>query len=169
MAEGLDPLSEEWLVQSLTEPLAGRDLVPRECPDLAVLRPGRAFGVLLGGCLSLVSALIGTSHCPDFTGAILMLEDVNEPLYRIDRMLLQLKLAGILDSLGGVILGHFVGPDDGNPAPEVGNMILELTRDHPVPVMGGYPHGHVLPNLTIPHGVPVEMLTDPPRLSVKIG
>lgn len=169
MSEGLDALSEEWLVRSMIEPLAGRNLVPLDGPYPAVLRPGRAFGVLLGGCLSLVCALIGTSHCPDFTGAILMLEDVNEPLYRVDRMLMQLKLGGILDSVGGIVLGHFVAPDGCNTAPEVGNMILELTWDHPIPVMGGYPHGHTLPNLTIPYGVPVEMVTDPPRLSVTIG
>ncbi|MBM3299749.1 MAG: LD-carboxypeptidase, partial [Deltaproteobacteria bacterium] len=112
VAGGLDPVSEESLTRSLLGPLHGMDLLPPQGAGVRILRSGLASGTLLGGCLSLVTALAGTPHFPDFTGTILFLEDVSEPLYRIDRMLTQLKLAGVLEKVSGMILGHFLGPDN---------------------------------------------------------
>jgi len=163
---GLDPLSEQWLKRSLVEPLAGRDLIPFSGNGIHILRHGRAHGPLLGGCLSLVTALVGTRHCPDFDGSLLFLEDVHEPLYRIDRMLVQLKLAGILNQVTGLILGHFIGPSDANQAEEVDLIVMDLTGDNPVPIISRYPHGHTLPNLTLPHGADVALSTDPLTLIV---
>lgn len=163
---GLDALSEQWLKRSLFEPLDGRDLIPLSGAGIHVLRHGRACGPLLGGCLSLVTALVGTRHCPDFAGSILFLEDIHEPLYRLDRMLVQLKLAGILNQVAGLILGHFIGPDDANQAEEVDRIVLDLTEDNPIPIVSSYPHGHTLPNLTLPHGAGVALSTDPLSLIV---
>ncbi len=167
MAGGLDSLSGEWLTQGLTEPWEGRELLPPSISPLRILRQGRAHGTLLGGCLSLVASLLGTPHCPDFTGAILLIEDINEPPYRIDRMLTQLKLAGILDRLGGMILGHFVTGDGMDISADVEGIVMELVESSPMPVISGYPHGHVLPNLTVPVGAAVELDTDPPCLTVR--
>ncbi len=166
VSRGLDTLSEQWLKRALMEPVHGRDLIPRDADAIHVLRHGRADGPLLGGCLSLVSALVGTPHCPDFTGSVLFLEDVNESLYRIDRMLVHLKLAGILNRVSGLVLGHFIGPRNANQAEEVERVVMELTEDNPVPIISRYPHGHTLPNLTLPHGADVMMSTDPPALVV---
>lgn len=163
---GLDPVSEESLLRGLTEPLEGRRLLPISVDGVQTLRSGDACGPLLGGCLSLVVALLGTVHSPDFTGSILLLEDVNEPLYRLDRMLTQLKLAGILSRVAGIVLGHFLGTQETDLREEVERLILELTSEHPVPVVSRVPHGHVLPNLTIPHGVRVALDTEPPGLTV---
>jgi muramoyltetrapeptide carboxypeptidase len=167
MAAGLDPLSEEWLTRGLSEPLEGRELLPRSGLTVRVLQHGRAHGTLLGGCLSLVTSLLGTPHCPDFTGAVLLLEDVNEPPYRIDRMLTQLKLAGILDRLGGIVLGHFVAGDGNDISADVEGIVMEFVQSSPMPVISAYPHGHVLPNLTVPIGAAVELDTDPPCLTVR--
>jgi muramoyltetrapeptide carboxypeptidase len=167
MGNGLDPLSEEWLTRSLTEPLAGRELLPGSGAALRVLQSGQACGPLLGGCLSLVTSLLGTSHCPDFTAAILLLEDVNEPPYRIDRMLTQLKLAGILDRLGGIVLGHFTTGDGTDISADVDEIVMELVQSSPMPVISGYPHGHVLPNLTVPIGATVELNTETPCLTIR--
>jgi muramoyltetrapeptide carboxypeptidase len=95
------------------------------------------------------------------------LEDVNEPPYRIDRMLTQLKLAGILDRLGGVVLGHFVNGDGTDISEEVERIVMELVQGSPIPVISGYPHGHVLPNLTVPIGAIVELDTELPCLTVR--
>lgn len=167
IAEGLDPLSEAWLFRSLVEPLEGRNLIPENQSGLRILRAGRGEGPLLGGCLSLVTALLGTPYCPDFLRAILFLEDVNEAPYRIDRMMTQLKLAGVLGSIGGLVLGHFLGSGGENILPDVERRVIELTEDNPIPVISGYPHGHTLPNLTIPCGMSVELNTSPASLLVK--
>jgi len=164
----LDSLSEEWLISGLTESLEDRELLPPTWPAFQVLRGGQAYGPLLGGCLSLVTALVGTPYCPDFNAAILLLEDVNEPLYRIDRMLTQLKLAGVLGRISAVVLGYFVGAEGEDLLEATEGMVLEITADHPIPVISGYPHGHALPNLTIPHGVPVELDTEVPSMKVSM-
>jgi muramoyltetrapeptide carboxypeptidase len=159
IGEGLDTTSEHWLRMALTRSFESRDLFPEDQPVRA-LRRGIARGPLLGGCLSLITALTGTGHSPDYSGAVLFLEDIGEAPYRIDRMLTQLKLAGILDGLSGLILGHFIGPDGNDLAPEAERLVLEMTRSHPIPVISGFPHGHKLPNLTLPHGARVELDTE---------
>jgi muramoyltetrapeptide carboxypeptidase len=169
IGDGLDRLSEQWLDRALTEPLDGRDLFAGLGQTVQVLRHGRAHGHLLGGCLSLVTALLGTTHCPEYVGAILFLEDVSEPLYRIDRMLFQLKLAGVLGKVGGVVLGHFIGAQSEDLRKETERLVLELTTDNRVPVVSRFPYGHVLPNLTIPHGAPVELDTARPSLTVQMA
>jgi len=90
--------------ESLLGALAGR--YPVAMPLAGWLRGGAVAGPLLGGCLSLLTATLGTAWFPALSGALLFLEDVNEPLYRIDRMLTHLALSGSLDRLGGMILGH---------------------------------------------------------------
>lgn len=167
VADGLDPISEEWLVKALTEPILERNLWPSDPPSVRVLRQGEASGVLIGGCLSLITALLGTEHVPDFAGKILLIEDINESLYRIDRMLTQLKLCGALRKITGLVLGHFIGPEQVDLAEKVETMILEFTKNNPVPVISRFPHGHRLPNLTLPVGVPIEMNTEAGELVVR--
>jgi muramoyltetrapeptide carboxypeptidase len=157
---GLDELSRESLATSITEPLYGRDLSCGSWEKLRILRNGRAEGTLLGGCLSLVTALLGTRHCPDYEGAILLLEDVNEPAYRLDRMLTQLKLAGILDAVSGLVLGHFLGPEGVDLGEEVERVVSELTEDRAMPIISAFPHGHTLPNVAVTIGAPIEIDTD---------
>ena len=167
IGEGLDGISKESFVQSLKEPLNERNLWPANS-SIRVLQEGSARGTLVGGCLSLVVALLGTSQIPDFTDTILFLEDVNEAAYRIDRMLTQLKLAGILKKVKALALGHFSGPEGEDLGPEVDRIVMDLTRDKRIPIISGFPHGHVLPNLTIPHGAPVRLDTDRALLKVQL-
>ncbi len=164
---GLDETSKDWFVRALTEPLNNRNLWPSDS-TIRVIRKGSAQGRLVGGCLSLVAALMGTSHAPHFANSILFLEDVNEPPYRIDRMLMQLRLAGVLEEVEAMVLGHFLGPEGDDLGEEVDRILLELTADRPVPIISGFPHGHVLPNLTIPHGAPVRLETDQAMLEVRL-
>ncbi|MGE5440337.1 MAG: S66 peptidase family protein, partial [Bacteroidota bacterium] len=78
------------------------------CEKFHVLRPGHAEGQLVGGNLALIASLIGTNYLPSFTDKILMVEDIGEPPYRIDRMFSQMKLAGLFKQISGIILGRFV-------------------------------------------------------------
>lgn len=130
-------------------------------PDtIEVISEGRASGVLVGGNLSIVAASLGTSYEVDTCGKILLLEDVFEEPYSIDRMLNQLKLAGKLEAASGIILG-----DWGNTEPEEPEKSLSLEevledafKDIGKPVLKGYKIGHCKPNLTVPIGV--EALLD---------
>ncbi len=125
---------------------------------LEVLRPGQAAGQLVGGNLTSLVSLLATPYEPSWQEALLLLEDINEPSYKIDRMLTQLKLAGRLDQIGGVILGEFLD----NALNSLGDIeliwqrVLELTADN-IPVWANFPVGHGPKNLTLPIGSRVLM------------
>ncbi|MGH7594283.1 MAG: S66 peptidase family protein [Gemmatimonadales bacterium] len=133
-------------------------LVPERGRIVTVV-PGRAAGRLAGGNLTLLQALIGTRYFPDLDGAILFLEDTGEDLYRIDRMLGHLRMAGALDSLRGVAIGHFSRMrratfEGGLALDEVLRTYFEPNR---IPVAHGFPIGHVEEQWTIPLGVMAEL------------
>ena len=113
--------------------------------------PGEASGQLIGGNLSLVAALLGTPWAWQAQGAILFLEDINEEIYRIDRLLTQLRLAGVLDAVAGFVLGSFT--EEVSPAALLRDTLLPLKK----PVLGGWPTGHGTPNRPLPLGLRVQM------------
>jgi muramoyltetrapeptide carboxypeptidase len=132
----------------------GGVLIPRS-PRVVSLTPGTAEGPLLGGNLSVLMALAGTRHFPDLNGAILFLEDVGEDLYRVDRMLSQLRMLGLLDQLAGVAIGQFT---DMKRATTEGALAFDevlLTYFGPsgIPVAMGFPFGHVDEQWSLPLGV----------------
>ncbi len=122
--------------------------------------PGRVQGRLIGGNLSLVAALLGTPWAWQAEGAVLFLEDVSEDLYRVDRLLTQLRLAGVLDGVAGFVLGSFTEAE--SPDALLREFLLPLGK----PVLGGWPSGHGTPNLPLPLGVMVELDAQAGRLSV---
>jgi len=116
--------------------------------------PTTITGKLIPVCMSLLVEAFGTPFFPDVTGAILLLEDIGEDVYSIDRMFNHLKLAGILDRVSAVVLGSFNTDDDAKNAeliekvPRVADM---LVPKH-VPIYTGYPYGHIPRRLTLPVG-----------------
>jgi muramoyltetrapeptide carboxypeptidase len=138
--------------------------------DLIPLRPGSATGVLRGGCLSMLACLAGTPwalRCEE--PSILFLEDVDEPPYRIDRMLRQLRASGALQQVAGVVFGDMKGcapPIDADFSLE--DVVLEALQDLELPVALGLSSGHTSsPNLTLPLGVPARLdCGDEARLAV---
>lgn len=127
--------------------------------SLTPMVPGTASGPLLGGNLSVLSRLLGTPYAPDFEGAILVLEDVAEAPYRVDRMLSHLQHAGIFDAVAGVVLGHFstgdLDPD--TPTLSLETVFEEYLAARSYPVVTGLPYGHLLPRCSLPIGVPVRL------------
>ena len=119
-----------------------------------VLRPGRATGRLEGGNLAVFAALVGTPYLPSLDGAILVLEDVNEPVYRIDRMFAQLRLSGALHGVRAIVFGECSNcpeeSDDG--ARRLDDVLLELAEMLRVPCIAGVPIGHVPDQWTVPLG-----------------
>ncbi|OZI35803.1 LD-carboxypeptidase [Bordetella genomosp. 1] len=124
--------------------------------------PVDARGVLWGGNLAMVTALLGTPYLPRVRGGILFLEDVAEHPYRVERMLIQLHQAGILARQKAIVLGHFsdykLAPhDQGYDLPEV---VKWLRREVKVPVITGLPYGHVDTKATLPIGRKVGIATE---------
>jgi len=128
---------------ALPEPIPARTLVG-----------GSARGPLVGGCLSLVSRLVGTPYLPDLDGCILLLEDVGEKPYKLDRMWTHLRLAGILDRVAGIAFGDITSCDEADhTAMEV---LEELAVSLGKPTLVGLPIGHGSINLAVPLGATVE-------------
>ena len=121
-----------------------------------VMNKGKIRGRLLGGNLSLISSLLGTPFLPSFKDSILFLEDKGESLYRIDRMLTQLKLAGVLEGIKGLVAGDFIDCGD---IKEI-NRILSEAANQETPVYTGFPAGHGKENFPLPFGVEVELDTE---------
>lgn len=120
--------------------------------DHGALRVGGvAEGMLVGGNLSLVAALVGTPYAWRAAGAILFVEDVGEEPYRVDRLLGQLRLAGVLDAASGFLLGSFTG--ESSPHEVLRDYLGDLGK----PLLGGWPSGHGTPNLPLPLGARVRL------------
>ena len=129
-------------------------LAPR-ANRIVTLRPGIAEGPLLGGNLSLLQCLIGTRYFPDFTGAILFLEDVGEALYRVDRMLAHLRSVGAFRQLAGVLVGRFteMRRETSDGAFGFDEVLEQYFGPLGVPVAYGFPVGHIDDQWTLPIGV----------------
>ena len=128
---------------------------------------GKARGRLAGGNLSMISALEGTPFAIDTRDAILLVEDVREAPYRIDRMLCQLELAGKLDTLRGAVLGQFTRNYDReedqmteDPRFTVDGVLRQYFEDRGIPVLMNYPVGHHRMNASLPLGGMVEVDAD---------
>ena len=120
----------------------------------AIIQPGTAEGVTAGGCLSAVVAMLGTPYEIETEGRLLLLEDANEKPFRIDRMLTQLRHAGMLEHVAGVIFGEMAGCSaHPNEAVTVRDVIAERFADANYPVVFGFPSGHGDGLATLPLGV----------------
>ncbi len=138
-------------------------------PEARVFRGGRTSGLLTGGNLALLAALVGTPYLYVPAGAILVLEDVNEPVYRIDRMFRQLRLAGVLSRCAGLVLGAFT--ERGGDASENGDSALERVLREAAeavdgPCLAGAPVGHIDDQWTWPMGALAELDAEEQRVSV---
>ncbi len=128
-----------------------------DLPSGQVLAGGGAAGRLSGGNLATLVHMIGTVYQPDFTGSILFIEDVGEPAYKIDRMLTQMKMAGVLDGVRGVVTGSFENCDNERYIPQI---IQEVFAGANIPICMGLEVGHGAVNLSLPMGTQVVLDAD---------
>ncbi len=121
----------------------------------------------MGGCLSIVVAMLATPYAPNFDGKILFLEEVGERAYRIDRMLVQLRQSGMLGRCAGIVFGA-IRPFGGeeNEARMIQRFITEQTAGLEIPVLFGIDAGHFTNNLTLPFGVRCRIDTSTRRLTI---
>ncbi|KXJ98734.1 MAG: peptidase U61 LD-carboxypeptidase A [Acidobacteria bacterium OLB17] len=134
----------------------------------ATIKGGRATGELTGGNLALLASLCGTPDTlKNIAGKILFIEDINEPPYRVDRMLTQLRQSLDLRSAAGFALGVF---EDGANASKAAAPLLDVFRDRlgdlGVPVVSGLSFGHIAENMTLPYGIKAELDADKATLTL---
>lgn len=133
-------------------------------PGPRTLVGGRVAAQLVGGNLALLASLCGTEWAPSARGRILFLEDIGEPAYRVDRMLVQLDRAGVMDGVVGLALGRFTAAaDDAHPIVDV---LADFAQRLDVPAVVDLPFGHVEHNCTLPVGARAELDADAAVLEI---
>lgn len=151
---------DQGSLRALVEGGVGLWLAPE---GLEVLRPGEAAGPIAGGTLTLLAASLGTPYAFDPpAGCVLFIEDVGERPYRLDRMLTQLSLSGVLDRARALVFGEMRGCDEPGGEVTALQVVEAFTAAFPGPVLYGFPSGHTLgPCWTLPLGVRVRVVTSP--------
>lgn len=153
--DNLSPAREEWFWRMLE---GAPGMTYQFDDDVVVASEGTATGTLFGGCLSLTHALLGTpfDYWPE--GGVWFWEDVEEPTYKIDRMLTALRLSGKLQSIQGVLVGKLKDCGASDPE-ELDHLLDEFFGPLGVPVVRQLPFGHYGDNLTLPIGSVVRVDT----------
>ncbi len=172
MYKPLSSYSEDLFWRMITSARKGGNQKNPNGEKFTVVNPGKASGILLGGCMSVLCSLLGTPYLPDFSGALLFLEDIGEEMYRIDKFLAQLKHAGILKSISGIIVGKFADcPPRKRKKSEktVIELFEEYTADLKIPVLGDVSFGHISEKMTIPIGIKASIDTDKRQFSFDEG
>jgi muramoyltetrapeptide carboxypeptidase len=148
--------------QSLHAALAGSG---QRFDGLQCLRPGEAEGPLVAANLAVLASLAGTPHMPDLATTILVLEDINEAAYRIDRCLYQLDQTGVLGSLSGLVFGQFSQTEDAEWLPGV---LADFAARVPAPVVSGLEFGHSFPSCSLPVAAPARLVATPDGSSLVV-
>jgi muramoyltetrapeptide carboxypeptidase len=137
-------------------------------PQIDVLKAGEVAGMLVGGTLTQITASLGTPYAFDPpAGCVLFFDEVGERPYRIDRMITQLRLSGILGRASALVFGELPRCDEPGGSPAIRTVVARLTREFPGPVLFGLPSGHTsCATLTLPFGVKTRVVTKPTPMLV---
>jgi len=157
----------DYTIESFEEVLGGdgpatfetlQERLCNSCDAHNVITPGKASGRLLGGNLSVLTAMIGSDYLPDWEGNILFLEDVGESIYRLDRMITHLKISGILEQLSGFVFGQCVNCKRSN---SYSLTLQQVFEDHiqplDIPAFSGAMFGHMSKMITLPVGLHAQI------------
>jgi muramoyltetrapeptide carboxypeptidase len=167
LARGAERYDRDTFVRAITMRGPLGELL---APELETLVPGEAAGPVFGGTLTQIAASLGTPFAFDPPpGCVLFFEDVAERPYRLDRLLMQLRLAGILSRASAIVLGTYPGCDEPGGDPTARATLASIFGDFPGPVVFGLPVGHVDgPALTLPLGVTTRVVgSDTPRVIIE--
>lgn len=156
----IDPFAEEWFWRCVTsrKPL-GIVRQPNDVP-IAGLQSGTAEGRLIAGNLTLIANLVGTPYLPSFNNALLLVEEIGEEAYRVDRLLSQLDNAGVLKNISGLLFGQFTNAKPTRVSVEplpMEEVLSEYVARAGKPALGNLLYGHIPKKLTLPIGVQVSI------------
>ncbi len=157
--EEVEQFTEEFFWEMVTNPKKIGKIHNPNDEKFYTLTKGRGEGIMIGGNMALVVSLLGTPYMPKFKDKILILEDIAEPPYRIDRMLYQMKYNGVFEQIQGLILGRFVDCYDSPDAKTLtlNEVLDDYLSDLKIPIIYNVKHGHISENLTIPFGLNTKM------------
>jgi len=143
------------LLRAITRPRPLGPLAnPPDGPEIETLVPGTADGVLLGGNAAVLTSLLGTPYLPSFEGAVLFLEDILDHTYRLDRKIVQLRLAGVLEQVAGIVVGECrLRAEAGDQGLSIRQILEDLVVPLGKPAIYGLACGHGAYHLTLPVGV----------------
>lgn len=156
MCDTIDPFTEECFWRLVTSSSRVGNLQNPGGEKLVAYNKGKVDGTLIGGNFSLLASLMGTPYLPDLRRSLLVLEDVDEAPHRVDRMFAQLRHAGILNSIAGLILGKFtdcVPSDPSKPYLTIEQVLQEAVGRVSCPVLTNLQYGHITKKLTLPLGI----------------
>lgn len=165
----VSPFTEELFWRTITSNKKIGKLQNPNNEKFFVLTKGKAQGRLLGGNLSVFTSLMGTEFFPNVKGSVLLFEDVNELPYRIDRMLNQIRLAKIFNSVKGIILGDFINCFETDPIKKsftLNEVIFDYFKKLKIPVMYNFRHGHIKDKITIPYGLKCAINTSKSSIEI---
>lgn len=172
MWDTLDPYTEEQFWRIVTSSSRVGKLTNPADEPLVAYNKGKASGVLTGGNLSLLASLLGTPYLPNLRDVVLVLEDVDEAPHRVDRMFAQLRHAGILKNITGLVLGRFtdcVPSDPTKPHLTIEQVLRETVSAVTCPVLANLQYGHIAKKMTLPFGVRATLDARTGTLSVPEG
>lgn len=161
-SDKVDPFMEENFWKIITNSKKIGKINNPNGEKFYTLAKGRGEGNLIGGNLALLISLMGTEYQPDFKDAVLLIEDIGEDPYKIDRMFYQLKYAKVFNKVKGIILGRFVDcyiKDKSQPSLSLNDVISDYLEELKIPVIYNVKHGHIKENLTIPWGLKTKINT----------
>ena len=146
--------ANEFTISSLFQTITSDGKLEIEVPNGITISPGTGSGILVGGNLATLCHLVGTPFAPNFANKILFLEDRAEAPYKIDRMLMQMRLAECFEGLAGLVLGSF---EECGPVEGIVKIVKDIFGDFQIPIVAGLDAGHGGTNLTLPIGIEVTL------------
>ncbi|KAA3611142.1 MAG: LD-carboxypeptidase [Calditrichaeota bacterium] len=164
MASGILDFTEKYFWEQIDNPEKNYSINLAEI-GTENWNDGQSHGTLLGGCLSMVAHQLGTPYSPNYDGSILFIEDVGEVPYKIDRYLAQMKQAGILDSISGLIIGEFLDCEsDDEDSFSVEEILHDYFDNLKCPVIYNFPYGHGMKKISMPIGSKTSLDTKKGKL-----
>lgn len=169
-AAELDDFTKQWFLPLVYPESTGKvrfePLVYSDQLKLVSYTGGKAQGRIVGGNLTLITALMGTPYDINTSGAVLFLEDVGEKAYKVDRMLTQLWLAGKLQECAAIVLGQFTEAEDSSYVTTMEEVLRSRLAPLKIPVIANFPLGHVKEKFTMPIGVQAEVDADAKKITL---
>lgn len=159
----VNPYAEEYFWRALTSPKKIGKIRMPENEELKIIHQGKAEGPIIGGNLTLFASLFGTGLLPKAKNSILLLEDIGEVAYRVDRYLVQFVLAGIFEKINGLVLGHFTDCEETDPTKKtltLDEVLDGYLNNLMIPTVSNFSHGHIKNIVTIPFGINVKLNAD---------